>query len=494
MFNYTFLIPVFNLKGFRYDNFLFTTNKIRGATDNILIIEQVSDIKAASKIKDYAEKYNIKYHSVHDAGNRINKSKLINIGTKLIDTEYIWVNDADCLLKFNKLIKDLESSRVNHDFIQPYENVEFIDSVKSKQLRKDNPVECSYKNQPYAHMGCMYGALSFIFKKSAFIDLGMFNENFLGWGHEDTEFCYRLITNNKDIHILFESYGVHLYHPIYSNKNRGDLVLNSNIFLALYSASSIEKITAVISNYYIEMFKCKPLGIGIITLFRGNIQLLRNIFKFYNTNLNTIHNINLTWIVNSSNILFRGLTRLAKYKLQKKYNIDILIIYNKAISKRSKDNYFTDVHSDIGKIYTEVLADQNSRSVIILEDDVTPPDDGINLLINSFFDNTDASAIAAVYIDRNALQYANEGEKVCGKFEDDVHNNLAYNLISNSGIYRADRIPGGFTIYNTSHVKANLPVYYDAETRVGWDWLLSSRLLKSGNLYLDTDISCIHHI
>ena len=74
------------------------------------------------------------------------------------------------------------------------------------------------------------------FWRSDVLAVNGFNEDFAGWGREDSEFAVRM--NNAGIrrkHIKFEGAGFHLYHPEHSRKQLpvNDAILARTIELGL---------------------------------------------------------------------------------------------------------------------------------------------------------------------------------------------------------------------------------------------------------------------
>lgn len=240
------LIPIYNLSGDRLDNFIYILKKIvqSNITRTVLIYEQVNDNNIESKIKKLTEKYDtVIYKSEVINDDRIHKSFLINKGVDFLDTEFIWVNDADCYLKFKRVYNiistDCEepvkgilgtaryapSIMDTHDFIQPFAVAKRLTKYETEKLRKDEEINVTFTKEEMVNNKenfiKLYGALSFIFRKSAFIEIGRMDETFTGWGLEDTEFCARVYkyctntdTKTSNIKILRTIAAVHLYHPM----------------------------------------------------------------------------------------------------------------------------------------------------------------------------------------------------------------------------------------------------------------------------------------
>lgn len=217
---FTFLIPIFDLKDDRFDNFKFVLSKIKEVTDRILVVEQVRDNKATQS-RQFTESLGIDYFSVKINDDFIHKSKLINLGTNEIHTEYVWVNDADCYLKFQKVIDLLD---FRHNFIQPYSVGKYIEKEETDKIFKGEAVDIKFNYSKLHEKGqhiipgtlyytAMYGALSFIYSKQAFKAIGRMNEMYTGWGLEDNSLCMRMFQYKNLKFDIVNLPGIHLYHP-----------------------------------------------------------------------------------------------------------------------------------------------------------------------------------------------------------------------------------------------------------------------------------------
>lgn len=130
-----------------------------------------------------------------------NQSLCINDGVRFSKKKYVCVIDCDIiLLNFYNIylsIKDMILGDVEYSL--PY--TECFD-LPNFDLR-----------QPWGDK-CVGGI--FVIDREKFIELGMNDERFLGWGREDDERHQRLLRNG----IKFKRYHgeiIHLYHPIQSN-------------------------------------------------------------------------------------------------------------------------------------------------------------------------------------------------------------------------------------------------------------------------------------
>jgi len=202
---FTFLVPIFNLEGDRLENFKFVLSKLVETEANILVVEQVNTSRnKKSAAADISEKLNVNYVTVKINDKSIRKSVIINRGTDIIDTEFVWVNDCDCYLKFNDILKIIDTK---YDFIQPYIYAKMLDINDSNKIRKNIPTEICFDSNLISG----FGTLSFIYRKKAFLNIGGMNEDARGWGFEDRELDKRVKSANY-VKILKHK-GIHLYRP-----------------------------------------------------------------------------------------------------------------------------------------------------------------------------------------------------------------------------------------------------------------------------------------
>lgn len=75
----------------------------------------------------------------------------------------------------------------------------------------------------------------FAIRKECFKDVGCFNENFVGWGCEDTEFFYRAFKDKgKKIFCNRRLYAFHLEHPVDMVKLMDSMKINAEYFISIY--------------------------------------------------------------------------------------------------------------------------------------------------------------------------------------------------------------------------------------------------------------------
>jgi GR25 family glycosyltransferase involved in LPS biosynthesis len=236
----TFVIPIFNLVDARLNNLKFILPYILSTGCKVLVVEQVStnnslltDMLSSLVTGQYAKNFK---HLLYLHDNKlIHKSGIINWATKNhVDTKYVWVNDADFYMKYN----DVFHTPWNTAFIQPYQVAKKLNKENSDELFHGKKLNVDFSDEESMYIS-MYGALSFIFEKSAFLDMGGMNENLFGWGQEDVELSNRLKESGKQTQTL-EFKGIHLWHqinPIYLAHEKKEKFYLNYYFDEVYCAN-----------------------------------------------------------------------------------------------------------------------------------------------------------------------------------------------------------------------------------------------------------------
>jgi GR25 family glycosyltransferase involved in LPS biosynthesis len=206
--NVTFVIPIFKLESHRINNLKFILPYILQTGCNIFLVEQSSDeVSDLSSVIPKSKK--IKHVLYKSDSKEFHKSGIINWATKkLVKTKYVWANDVDFYMKYT-LVMELDWDQ---DFIKPYSYAKKLSSDDTLKILNGEKLNVSYKDQ-FSQYISLYGALSFIFNKKAFLKIGGMDETLFGWGKEDIELDCRI----KELKIeVMETKlkGIHLWHPI----------------------------------------------------------------------------------------------------------------------------------------------------------------------------------------------------------------------------------------------------------------------------------------
>ncbi len=204
----TFILPFHNGDKDREENLLIVLNYLCSIGVKDVIISELDTEKKVSYLEEkYSDKFNsFKYiFTKHDG--MFNKSKSINIGIKNTKKEHIIIHDCDVLLPKKQYDQALS-------FIYEYDVIFFFDrkikQITDKKEFVDNNFDFSKVKNPVMFSVGADGGLIEINRKSV-ESIGLFNENFNGYGYEDQEFVLRTDIFNLDvIRLPYTIY--HLYH------------------------------------------------------------------------------------------------------------------------------------------------------------------------------------------------------------------------------------------------------------------------------------------
>lgn len=154
---------------------------------------------------------NIEYLFVSDYDEIFHRTKYINKLIKISKTKFISIYDSDiimCKKNMDLTIKYLEEGT---DMIIPYIRNLIDIPYESKEIFKTNKnVEEFYKYHRIDKSEVDVGGAVF-YNKDSYISIGMENENFYGWGHEDVERYHR--SKKLGLDIKFTNFFIyHLHH------------------------------------------------------------------------------------------------------------------------------------------------------------------------------------------------------------------------------------------------------------------------------------------
>jgi predicted glycosyltransferase involved in capsule biosynthesis len=235
---------------------------------NIVIVEQHENIKnnfcSESINKINYSNLNIIWIDYINNNSCFHKTKLYNIGMKSIkpNVEIIIPYDADVLIPLNQMIiaKDfIEKHQIDYCF--PFsgnyvEIAKIISSSREKLLKTYNFDEykkyakeytdilysqCVRNGPPGLLRNCPPGGCIFI-KKQVYIEMGLENEDFCGYGPEDVERKNRLIKLNYSTATVNGD----LFHIEHTNTNRRSSNKNNYTLFSMLENMTKEQII----NYY----------------------------------------------------------------------------------------------------------------------------------------------------------------------------------------------------------------------------------------------------
>ena len=215
-------------------------------------------LEADSYNRGYIEKLcpKIDYIFVEDKDNVFHTTKYINMMAEKVKTPFLAISGTDIIIppmQAENAVKALRSG--NYQFSYPYDGrvLETSEIFRDRFIAK---YDCTYlqrnvnKMQLLKNCTTIKGGAIFA-NKQAFIEAGMENERFYGWGAEDDELYYRWQNLGYKI---YRSKGVifHLSHPRGDNSDYSSAVHKKQAHTELNKTiiSTTDEIKERIENGY----------------------------------------------------------------------------------------------------------------------------------------------------------------------------------------------------------------------------------------------------
>ena len=215
-----------------------------------LIISEHSDVSSKRRlVDDYRNSFNSFRYIFSDAhGETFNKSHAINRAVMESKTAYIAIFDMDSLTRKKNIDMALYLLDKGFEVVHAFNRV--IKDVKNKkEFMKD--YDFKLIDSPAQYRDSADGGIVF-WNKESFIDIGMKNEYFRGWGNEDNEILIRAnLCGLKQIRIDDTLYHLYHYRPKIKSKNNVDQMDN------MIQIKNKEDMLVEISNWpwYVEAKK-----------------------------------------------------------------------------------------------------------------------------------------------------------------------------------------------------------------------------------------------
>lgn len=210
--NVTFVIPIYQLKDYHERNFWHVVDIITSTTEcKIVVIEHcvLADKKYPTDnfIKKISEYDNVIYKPYVTRNKYFSRSETINRGVKHVETEYVWINDTDCILKFAETIERIQPE---WHFVQPYASIKDLTLEQTHDVFNNKNIKVDYNKHDTRQLQ-IFGAGSVICRVESFLKV-QFDGSYRGWGLEDYDFFDR-VSRKYEIHVMRDSFGIHLWHP-----------------------------------------------------------------------------------------------------------------------------------------------------------------------------------------------------------------------------------------------------------------------------------------
>lgn len=175
---------------------------------NLIISEHADEPSTNYFVENYGhlfDSFNVIFSRA--SGNLFNKAHAINRGVITSKTPYFAIIDVDCLTEKKNMDMALYLLDKGFEVVYPFNRI-IKDITDKKGFKKDyefQKVDSQLQYRDWADGGIVF------WNKSAFIDIGMANEYFSGWGSEDNEILIRAnLCQLKQLRIDDTLY--HLYH------------------------------------------------------------------------------------------------------------------------------------------------------------------------------------------------------------------------------------------------------------------------------------------
>lgn len=213
--DFTFLIPIRLDSIERLENITCTTRLIlKDFVTNIMVLE------ASKGTNDFLKRMlpkNVTYKWILDDDPVFYRTHYLNKMTLGASTKFICIWDADVVLNKQQIIKSASLLRENRaDMVYPYSGVflNIPDPIREEFIRHPNIqlLERNYKKMPdlYNSKNLKGGAI--MVNKEKYMECGLENEGFYGWGPEDFERYDRWKAFNCRIERV-DGRPYHLEHP-----------------------------------------------------------------------------------------------------------------------------------------------------------------------------------------------------------------------------------------------------------------------------------------
>lgn len=211
--------------------------------DEILIADDGSTSETKKIIDDFSLKIKIpvKHFWQEDKGFR--KSKILNKAVAASNSDYIIQADGDCILHKNFIEDHINNVEKNTYLYGSRVNIlpEFVDTIFKEKIISFNFFSKEIKNKTRTlripFLAKMYKSHQGISKKfrgcnvsywrKDFIEINGYNEDFEGWGREDSDMAIRL--GNKGVLAKRLRYGGIVFHIYHKEKSKDNLELNDSI-------------------------------------------------------------------------------------------------------------------------------------------------------------------------------------------------------------------------------------------------------------------------
>lgn len=209
--------------------------------DEILIADDGSTTETKELILSYTSQLPIRHFWQEDLGFR--KSKILNKAIAGTDSDYIIQIDGDCILHPHFVEDHLNNAKENVYLYGSRVNIlpEYVKSVFDNKLTFFHLFSREIKNKtrtlhipflakmytPHLEISRKFRGCNVSFWRNDFLKVNGYNEDFEGWGREDSDLVIRM--GNAGIKAQRLRYAGIVYHIHHSLKSKENLTKNDEI-------------------------------------------------------------------------------------------------------------------------------------------------------------------------------------------------------------------------------------------------------------------------
>jgi hypothetical protein len=229
--------------------------------DEILIADDGSKPETKHAIDEIRAKFKLPIRHIWQEDKGFRKTMILNETLRVGTCEYIIQTDGDILLHRHFIQDHIESAKRGY-FIRGSRSL--ISENRTKQLLEEKIFQLKWTDlglsnkfnsiyNPFlSHIFSLFNnptsivgvkGCNFSFWKEDFIRVNGFNNDFNGWGREDSEIAVRLINSGiKKRHLKFRAVCFHLHHGYFSREY-------DKINTAMLKEAVAKKITWAVNGY-----------------------------------------------------------------------------------------------------------------------------------------------------------------------------------------------------------------------------------------------------
>ena len=213
----TFLVPLRIDSPERKENADTLINYIfRNFNTSVIVLEA----DAPRKHFPETEAKGLNYEFVEDKDEIFHRTKWINRLISMARSPYIAVWDADAIAPPRQIIRAVDSLRIGESVMSfPFDGRFYsCDKISSDLFKRTLNIDILFESIPVMRLMHGYHSVggAFMADKEEYLKAGGENENFYGWGPEDTERVKRMEILNLPVHYC-EGSLFHLLHPMGKN-------------------------------------------------------------------------------------------------------------------------------------------------------------------------------------------------------------------------------------------------------------------------------------